>query len=85
MMKRVIVNIDRLVLGGGHGTDRHALAAGLRAELERLFARPAGTRALTVLGHVARVDAGMVRVVPGAKAQRVGTSIGRAVARSIQR
>ena len=85
MMKRVIVNIDRLVLGGGHGMDRHALAAGLRAELERLFARPATTDALASLGHVARVDAGTVSVVPGAKPQRTGASVARAIARSVAR
>lgn len=71
-MKRVVVNIQSLVLKGFRFEDRHAVAQGLQEQLSRLLAEPGMAERLASLGHVARLPAGSVSVAPEVKAQLVG-------------
>ena len=83
-MKRVIVHIDSLVLKGFRHEDRHALAAGLQAEIARLFAEPDTAARLVNIDGTSRLRAGKVPVGHDAKPRSVGTQTARAIARSIK-
>lgn len=78
-VRRVAVHIDRLVLRGFEHADRHAVAAGLREELSRLFADPDVARRLTAGGDVARLRVGDITVDPGAAPQQVGAQAARGI------
>ena len=84
-MKRVVVHIDRLVLTGFRAADSHAIGEGLRSELARLLADPAGGERLAALGHVPSLHAGKVWLAQDAKPQRAGVSAARAIAKGILR
>jgi hypothetical protein len=84
-MKRVFVDIDRMVLNGFHNADAHAIGEGMRGELVRLLADPATGGRLASLGHVSSLHAGKVRLAHDAKPQRLGISTGRAIAKGISR
>ncbi|MBP1150560.1 MULTISPECIES: hypothetical protein [unclassified Methylocaldum] len=83
-MKRVVVHIDRLVLKGFRHEDRHAVAAGLHAELTRLLADPVTVERLANIGNATRVPVGNVPLEHGAKPQSIGTQTAQAIARSIK-
>jgi len=83
-MKRVVVHIDRLVLKGFRQEDRHAIAAGLQAELMRLFADPATATGLANIGDTARLPVGTVHMPHDVTPQSVGTQTARGIARSIR-
>ena len=62
MQRRVIVNIERLVLKGFRYEDRHAIAAAVQAELMRVLSAPETAQRLTELGYVPRMSIGNVNV-----------------------
>lgn len=82
-MKRVVVRIDSLVLKGFRHEDRHAIAAGLQAEMTRLFADPDTAARLVNMGDTPRLQVGNVHAKHGAKAQSIGTQTARGIPRSI--
>ncbi len=51
-MKRVYLPIDRLVLNGFDGSDREAIAEGLRGELARQLVNDGTLAGLTARAHV---------------------------------
>ena len=83
-MKRVIVHIDSLVLKGFRHEDRYALAEGLQRELSRLFAEPGVARHLVSRGDSAKVEAGGVRVAPGALPSWIGAQAAHSIAQEIK-
>ena len=66
-MRRVIVNIDSLVLLGFRYEDRHAIAAALREELARTLAAPESAQQVASLGSVPRLKLGSINVGAGFK------------------
>jgi hypothetical protein len=83
-MKRINVNIDRIVLRGVDPADRQALVSGLTSELSRLLADPAtgitsaGSRRTPVL------RAGNVPMQAGqAGARKLGSGIALAVVKKM--
>jgi hypothetical protein len=84
-MKRVVVYIDRMILKGFRNADAHAIGEAMRGELAQSLAHPATGQQLASLGQVSSLDAGKVRLAPGAKPQRLGISAGRAIAKGILR
>jgi hypothetical protein len=84
-MKRVVVHIDRLVLKGFRHEDRHAIAAGVRQELGRVFADREAVSLLVALGHVPRLQVGGVHIEHGLKPQRVGERVAHGVSREIKK
>ena len=83
-MKRLIVHIDRLVLKGFRHEDRYALAEGLQQELSRLLAEPGVARHLVSRGDSAQLEAGGVRVPPGARPSGIGAQAARDIAEEIK-
>jgi hypothetical protein len=82
-MTRVIVHIDRLVLKGFEPGDRHAVAQGLQAELERVLSGRDAASRLRGLGDVSRLQVGGVPVEQGANPQCVGESVAQGIGRKI--
>lgn len=83
-MRRIVLHIDRLVLRGIDHADAGAVRAALEAELRRRLAAP-GTREALARPPAARVDAGRVRLPPGAKPASLGRASARLIARGITR
>lgn len=84
-MRRVVLHIDRMVLGGFANAYSRAVGEGMRGELARLLADPATVERLASLGNVARLDAGRISLAHDVKPQRLGMSVGRAIARGLSR
>jgi len=78
-MRRVVIRIDRLVLKGIPFSDRHAFAAGLRQEMERLFSDPpAGTRLLAA-GDRPRLRVGPIQGGGAPTARTLGERVAQGI------
>lgn len=77
-MKRIVLHVGRLVLRGVDRSDAEAVSDALQAELQRLLG-PGGAGILAVQGSSHALQAGPVRLAPGAGA----AGLGRAAAASI--
>jgi hypothetical protein len=82
-MRRVIVNIDSLVLRGFRHEDRHAISAALQDELAYVLAAPYAARQLTQLGSTPHMRIGNVDVGASAKPHQVGLATGNAVGKEL--
>jgi hypothetical protein len=84
-MKRIVLNIDRLVLRGFADGERDGFAEGLRAELVRLLAVPDAVRQLASQDGVSRLKIGAVRVGQGANPATAGMRAARGITRGIKK
>ncbi len=84
-MKRIVVSVDRLVLAGFPHEDRLAIAAGLQGDLAQALAISNAAPGLARLGAVETVRAANVALAPNDKAATVGSTIGRAISKSLVR
>jgi hypothetical protein len=82
-MRRVIVNIDSLVLRGFRYEDRYAIAAAVQEELTRRLTAPGAAQQIATLGSVPNLKPGNVDIEVNAKPRQVGVETGRAVARGL--
>jgi hypothetical protein len=78
-MKRVVIDIESLVLKGFRYEDRHAIAAALQHELAATIAGPEAAERLASLGSAAHLRLGSVNLGASADAHEVGAQTGRAV------
>lgn len=83
--RRVIVNIDRLVLKGLRYEDRHAVAQGLREQLTQLFSEPSRGQQLSELGSIYQLRVGSVQLASDAKPQHVGVAAADGIAKGLSR
>lgn len=79
-MKRVVVNIERLVLKGFRFEDRHAIAQGLQEQLTRLLSEPGMAEQIGETGSTSRLRLGDVRVTGDMRGAEIGQVTGRAIA-----
>jgi hypothetical protein len=84
-MKRVVVHVDRLVLKGFRHEDQHAIAAGLRQELGRVFTDAEAVSHLRAMGDVSRLRVGGVHIEHGSTPQRVGENVARGIGKEIKK
>jgi hypothetical protein len=84
-MKRIVIRIDNLALRGFRHADRHAVSAGLQAELARLFAAPGRADRLAALGSVAGLSVRPFRVESGSAPGEIGLAAARAIGGSVRR
>jgi len=82
-MRRIIVNIDSLVLKGIRYEDRYAIAAAVQDELTRVLSAPESARQIAALGSIPRMQIGNVNVDANAKPQQIGAATGRAVGQGL--
>ena len=82
-MRRVIVNIDSLVLKGVRYEDRHTIAAAVEEELTRTLTAPGAMRNLVSLGSVPNLKLGNVNIGAEAKPQQIGAETGRAIGKGL--
>lgn len=84
-MRRIVVNIDSLVLKGFRYEDRHAIAQGLQEQLAQLFAEPSLTDRLGSMGSVPRLRVGPVAIPAEAKPQQIGRAAGEGIGKGLNR
>ena len=84
-MRRVIVNIDSLVLKGFRYDDRHAVAAALQDELTKVLAAPESAQRVASLGSVPRLRLGSVNLGADTKPHQVGAETGRVLGKGLIR
>jgi hypothetical protein len=82
-MRRIVVNIDSLVLKGFRYEDRHVAAAAVQDEITRALAAPDAAARVAQLGSTPNLRVGNVNVAANAKAQQVGAAAGRAVGQGL--
>lgn len=82
-MRRVIVNIDSLVLKGFRYEDRHVIAAAVQNELTRVLSASGATQNLATLASAPNLKLGSVNLSAETKSQQVGAETGRAVGRGL--
>ncbi len=83
--RRVILNIDGLVLKGVRYEDRHAVAQGLQEQLTQLFSEPSRVQQLSELGSIHQLRVGSVQVASDAKPQHVGVAAADGIAKGLNR
>ena len=84
-MKRVVVNVDCLVLNGVPYEDRHAVAQGLREQLTRLFSQPGVAHQLSETGSIPRLRVGPVHTAAEARPQQIGSAVANGIGRGLHR
>jgi hypothetical protein len=84
-MKRVVVHVDRLVLKGFRHEDQHAIAAGIRQELGRVFADREALSLLRARGDLSGLQVGGVHIEHGSTPQRVGENVARGIGKEMHK
>lgn len=82
-MSRVVLHIDRLVLNGIDRHDADAVAAGVRAELQRVLSRPGAAAQVATAGDQSRLRGAQVQVEHGVAGGELGTAVGQGIARQV--
>lgn len=83
--RRVVVNIDSLVLNGVPYEDRHAVAQGLREQLTQLFSQPGAARRLGETGSIPRLRVGQVHTAAEARPQQIGFAVANGIGKGLNR
>ncbi|MBS0171522.1 MAG: hypothetical protein JSR62_14320 [Nitrospira sp.] len=84
-MRRVIVNIDRLVLKNFRYEDRHAIAGGVQEQLTQLLSEPGMAERIARLGNVPHLRTKAISISRDETPRQVGKvtadGIGKGLAR----
>lgn len=75
----VSLHIETLVLDGFAPGDRHRIREAVQREIERLVSTQRLPPLLSREGAIARLDGGVFKVAPSAKADVIGSQIAQAV------
>lgn len=84
-MKRVVVNIERLVLKGFRFEARHAIAQGLQEQLSLLLAEPGMPERLASLGKVPRLRTKPISLPGEASPRQTGTDVADGIGKGLMR
>lgn len=82
-MRRILVNIDSLVLKGFRHEDRYAVAAAVQDEISRALTAPEAAARLAQLRSITNLRIGSVNIAADTKPQQVGAATGRAIGRGL--
>ncbi len=83
--RRVIVNIDSLVLKGVRYEDRHAVAQGLQEQLTELFSEPHIVQRLSQTGSIPHLRVGPVAIPAEVKPQQAGQAAADGIGKGLNR
>lgn len=83
-MTRLVLHINRLVLNGIERHDADAVAAGLRAELQRLLSHPDTATRFTTAGNLPRLGSAQVQVAHGVAGRDLGLAVGQGIASRVK-
>lgn len=83
-MRRVIVNIDRLVLKGVRFEDRHAIAQGLQEQLTRLLSEPGMAERLVNIGDLPRLRIAPVSIPAERGVGQTGMDVADGIGRGLK-
>ncbi|CAE6792153.1 MAG: hypothetical protein H8K06_13980 [Nitrospira sp.] len=84
-MKRVVVNIQSLVLKGFRFEDRHAVAQGLQEQLSLLLAEPGMAERLASLGEVPRLRTKAISLTGETDPRQVGQDTANGIGKGLGR
>ncbi len=84
-MRRIVVNIDSLVLKGFRYEDRHAIAQGLQQQLATLFAGPGMVERLVGSGDVPRLRTKATSISGEVSPRQMGSDIANGIAKGLMR
>jgi len=84
-MRRVVVNIDRLLLKGFRFEDRHAIAQGLQEQLSLLLAEPGIAQRLGEISSIPRLHVEPVSLATEVKPQQVGRAVADGIGKGLNR
>lgn len=84
-MRRIVVNIESLVLKGFRYEDRHAIAAAVQDEISRVLSAPDAAARVAQLGSMPNLRIDTVSVAANAKPTQVGAATGRAIGRGLSK
>jgi hypothetical protein len=83
-MKRVIVNIDRLVLNDVPYADRFAVAQGLRERLTELLSQPGVAHEIGRSGSIPRLRLGPVHTAAEPKPRQIGVAVANGIGKGLK-
>ena len=83
--RRIVVNIDSLVLSGVRYEDRFAVAQGLQAQLTELFSQPGVAHRLVETGSVPRLRVGPVQTATQARPRQIGVAVADGIGKGLDR
>jgi hypothetical protein len=84
-MRRVVVNIDSLVLKGFRYEDRHAIAQGLQEQLTSMLSEPGMAQRFSETGDVPRLTVGPIDNTADSKPQQIGIEAANGIGRGLIR
>lgn len=76
---RIKLNIEQLILHNVSPGDRYRISDAIQNELSRLFAERGVPPALIKGKNAARIDAGELKIAPGAKPEAIGVQAARSI------
>jgi hypothetical protein len=79
------LHIEQLVLHGFPPGDRYRISAAVEAELTRLFTEQGVPPSLAKYADSAQVNAGTFNILPGSKAETIGTQVAEALYGGLRR
>jgi hypothetical protein len=82
-MRRIVVEIRRVVLAGVRPEDRHAFAIGLRRALERSFSEPDAWSRLSSLSDQRRLITDNLQLTPDTAPRAIGVRVGQHISRAL--
>jgi len=83
--RRVVVNIDSLVLNGVPYEDRCAVAQGLQEQLTHLLSEPGVAHRLSETGSIPRLRVGQVQTSAEARPQQIGSAVANGIGKGLNR
>jgi hypothetical protein len=84
-MRRIVVNIDSLVLKGFRYEDRHAIAEGLQEQLTALFSEPGMAERLVGMGDVSRLRVDSISAADKAPPRQLGSDAADGIGKGVGR
>jgi len=84
-VRRVVVQIENLVLKGFRYEDRHAIAQGVKEQLTRLLSKPEMAQRLSETGHVPHVRVERVHTPADAKPRQIGVAAANGIGKELGR
>lgn len=83
--RRIIVNVENLVLKGFRPEDRHAIAQGLQDQLTQLLSEPQMAQRLANHGFIPHLRVPPVTTGSNAKPQQIGNAVAEGIGKGLER
>lgn len=82
--RRIIVNVENLVLRGFRHEDRQVIAHGVQERLTQLLSEPGMAQRLGSMGSIPRLRVPPVSLAPEAKPQQIGSAAAEGIGKGLR-